>query len=403
MKSKSEMKKKQSKKEQNQSATKQLIIGKQSKQELNKQQKTFNRLVKRLENLRKDFDKKSDKLRKQLEFYGQHIHPLEQTITEHRKEAVKLLYKSYKDEKAISKKDKEVLIEVISSQLSDIFHHSSEKPDEEIMEIFEAIEGMSYDKAAEEDFQTMKNEMSEAFEEMGFDIDLDDLHNNMSEEEMMRKMFEMFGNLQEQAEAKEAARPKRKKTKRQIEKEEREKQIEEAKSKNIATIYKQLARIFHPDLERDPVLKSEKEDLMKQLTNAYDKNDLHTLLRLELEWIHKEEDNLDKLSDEKLSIYNEVLREQVRDLEREIFMLGQHPRYAPLQRFSMFSFGVSSSSFGLEREKHRLERTIEEIKKSVDALKGKNAIKELKTIISSFKQAMANRNFFELDLSEIFR
>ena len=397
------MKKKLSKKAESQSATKQLIIGKQNKQELNKQQKTFNRLVKRLENLRKDFDKKSDKLRKQLEFYGQHIHPLEQTITEHRKEAVKLLYKSYKDEKAISKKDKEVLIEVISSQLSDIFHHSSEKPDEEIMEIFEAIEGMSYDKAAEEDFQTMKNEMSEAFEEMGFDIDLDDLHNNMSEEEMMRKMFEMFGNLQEQAEAKEAARPKRKKTKRQIEKEEREKQIEEAKSKNIATIYKQLARIFHPDLERDPVLKSEKEDLMKQLTNAYDKNDLHTLLRLELEWIHKEEDNLDKLSDEKLSIYNEVLREQVRDLEREIFMLGQHPRYAPLQRFSMFSFGVSSSSFGLEREKHRLERTIEEIKKSVDELKGKNAIKELKTIISSFKQAMANRNFFELDLSEIFR
>jgi hypothetical protein len=395
------MKKKQSKKEQNQSATKQLIIGKQNKQKLNKQQKAFNRLVKRLENLRKGFDKKSDKLRKQLEFYGRHIHPLEQDLALHRKEVVKLLYKSYKDEKAIPKKDKEVLIEIISSQLSDIFRFSSEKPDEEIMEIFEAVEGISYDKAAEEDFQAMKNEMSEAFEEMDFDVDLNDLHNKMSEEEMARKLFEMFGNLQEQAEAKEAARPKRKKTKRQLEKEERERQIEEAKSKNIATIYKQLARIFHPDLERDPVLKSEKEDLMKQLTNAYEKNDLHTLLRLELEWIHKEESNLDELSDEKLSIYNEVLKEQVRELEEEIFMIGQHPRYAPLQRFSMMPLGMGY--IDLEREKRKLESTIKEIKKSVDELKGKNAVRELKMIISSFKQAMARRNFFDLDLAELFR
>jgi hypothetical protein len=395
------MKKKQSKKVESQSTTKQLIIGKQNKQELNKQQKAFNRLVKRLENLRKDFDKKSDKLRKHLEFYGQHIHPLEQDLVGHRKEAVKLLFKSYKDEKAIPKKDKEVLIEIISSQLSDIFHYSSEKPDEEIMGIFEAVEGMSFDKAADEDFQNMKNEMSEAFEEMGFDVDLDGFHSNMSEEEMARKMFEMFGNLQEQAEAKEAARPKRKKTKKQLEKEERERQIEEAKSKNIATIYKQLARIFHPDLERDPVLKSEKEDLMKQLTNAYEKNDLHTLLRLELEWIHKEEDNLEQLSDEKLSIYNEVLKEQVRELEEEIFMIGQHPRYAPLQRFSMMPLGMGY--IDLEREKRKLESTIKEIKKSVDELKGKNAVRELKTIISSFKQAMARRNFFDLDLAELFR
>jgi hypothetical protein len=395
------MKKKQSKKEQNQSATKQLIIGKQNKQKLNKQQKAFNRLVKRLENLRKGFDKKSEQLRKQLEFYGRHIHHLEQDLALHRKEVVKLLYKSYKDEKAIPKKDKEVLIEIISSQLSDIFRFSSEKPDEEIMEIFEAVEGISYDKAAEEDFQAMKNEMSEAFEEMGFDVDLNDLHNKMSEEEMARKLFEMFGNLQEQAEAKEAARPKRKKTKRQLEKEERERQIEEAKNKNIATIYKQLARIFHPDLERDPVLKSEKEDLMKQLTNAYEKNDLHTLLRLELEWIHKEESNLDELSDEKLSIYNEVLKEQVRELEEEIFMIGQHPRYAPLQRFSMMPLGMGY--IDLEREKRKLESTIKEIKKSVDELKGKNAVRELKMIISSFKQAMARRNFFDLDLAELFR
>jgi hypothetical protein len=57
----------------------------------------------------------------------------------------------------------------------------------------------------------------------------------------------------------------------------------------------------------------------------------------------------------------------------------------------------------LEREKRKLESTIKEIKKSVDELKGKNAVRELKMIISSFKQAMARRNFFDLDLAELFR
>jgi len=400
------MKQKPSKKEQNHSIKrKELIIGKQSKQELNKQQKTFNRLVKKLEKLRKDVEKTSASLSSQLEFYGKYLHPLEQTMVERHKEVVKLLYQFYKDKKALSNKDREILTEIISSQLHDIFHFSSEKPDEEIMEIFEAVEGINYDKAEEEDFEAMKDEVAEAFEEMGFDVDLGELNNNMSQEEMARKMFEMFGNLKGQAEAKETARPKRKKTKRQIEKEEREKQVEEAKNKNIATIYKQLAKIFHPDLERDPILKSEKEDLMKQLTIAYEKNDLHTLLRLELEWIHKEEDNLDKLSDQKLSIYNDVLKEQVYELEREIFTMSQNPRYAPLQRFSIlpFSFGRSIGHYYLEREKEKLEMTIIEIEKSVAELKGKNAVKELKTIISAFKRAMSKRNFFELDLADLFR
>lgn len=386
------MKQKQSKEELSQTATrKELIIGKKHKQELNKQQKAFNRLVKKLEKLRKDLEKTSTKLGTQLDYYGKHLHPLEQKLVGHRKEAVKLMYRLYKENKTLSVKDREVFLEIISNQLSSIFQLSSEKPDDEIMEIFEAVEGISYEKAIEEDFQAMKKNMAEEFEEMGFDIDLDGFEKTMSQEEMARKVAEMLGNLQEQAEAKEASRPKRKKTKKQIEKEEREKQKEEVKSKNIAAIYKQLARIFHPDLERDIVLKSQKEDLMKQLTNAYDKNDLHTLLRLELEWIQKEEDNLDKLSDEKLSIYNEVLKEQVRELEHELFFISQHPRYASLQRFSFSPFSLTY--IDLAREKQKLEFKISDIEESIVKLKGENRMKELNSIISAYKKAVPKIDF----------
>jgi hypothetical protein len=382
-------------------ASKELVIGKKSKQQLSKSQQAFNRLVKKLEKLRKELEQTSKTLSQKLDFYGKEIHPLEQKLTERRTEGVKLFYKFYRDKKLLSKKDKEVLLEIMSQQLNGIFQFSSEEPDAELQEIFELVEGLSFEEAKAEDFATLKNEMAETFENLGFDININDFHQDMDEAEMMRKMAEMLGEMQEQAEAKDAERPQRKKTKKQLEKEAREQQVEEAKNKNISTIYKQLARAFHPDLEQDPQLKADKEVLMKQLTAAYEKGDLHTLLRLELEWIHREEDNLDKLSDDKLSIYNQVLKEQVAEIETEIMMLFHHPRYHPLRRFAMFPSALKHVD--LKDEKRELEETIDAIEDSIEKLQGKNAVKELKTIIRYFKQPKPVFNLFDLDLDELFR
>lgn len=383
------------------STSKQLIIGKSNKQQLNKQQQAFNRLVKRLEKLRAESAQTTAILGEHLDFYGKHLYPLEQNMAALRKEMVKLFYKSYKSEKLLSKKDRNSLLEIMSAQLSGVFQSSSEKPDQEIKEIFELIEGVSYEQAVEEDFEATKEDIFETFQNMGFEVDLEGFSKNMSAEEMRHKMAEMLGDLQEQAEMREAQRPKRKKTKKQIEKEEREQQIEEIKNKSISSIYKQLARVFHPDLEQDATLKLEKEDLMKQLTSAYEKNDLHTLLRLELEWIQKEEGNLDKLSEEKLAIYNQMLKEQVQELEAEIFMIGQHPRYEPLQRFSFSPFSLKY--LDLKREKRKLETNIKQAEESCAKLRGENAIKELKEIIAVFNKPRPKFNLFELDLEEIFK
>ena len=377
-----------------------LVIGKKTKQQLSKPQQSFNRLVKKLEKLRQELEQTSKLLNKHLDFYGKHIHPLEQELVAVRQEGVKLFYKFYKDEKSLSKKDKKGLLDLMAMQLSGIFQNGNEPPDEEIKEIFEVIEGVSYEKATEEDFESMKDDMAKTFNEMGLDIDLDDFNSDLSEEEMMRKMFEMLENLKEQAEAKAAEEPKRKKSKKQIEKEEREKQVEEVKNKNIASIYKQLARAFHPDLEQDPKLKLKKEDLMKELTSAYEKNDLHTLLRLELEWIHKEEANLDKLSNEKLAIYNQVLKEQIEELEAERFLMSQHPRYQPLQQFKMFSIGPKF--LDLEKEKHGMKATIEAIKDDIKSLKSKDAVKTLKSIINIYSKPKPKFNIFDMDLEDLF-
>ena len=257
-------------------AQKELIIGKKAKKTLNKQQQTFNRLVKKLEKLRLDKENTIKLLSEKLDYYGKHIHPLEENIAELHRQSVKTFYKLHQQQKSLTKSEKEILLEIIASQLSQFNKFSREDLDDELKEIFEFIEGESYDEAAEADFNAMKDDMSETFKNMGIEVDLDDFTADMSEEEMMRKMAEMLGNVKEQAEAKFAEEPKRKKSKKQIEKQAREKEIEEAKNKDISKLYKQLARVFHPDLEQDLKRKLEKEDLMKQLTTAYEKGDLHT-------------------------------------------------------------------------------------------------------------------------------
>jgi hypothetical protein len=322
-------------------------------------------------------------------------------LTALRTAGVKLFYSFYQDKKLLSKKEKQSLRELMSQQLNSILTSIREEPDEELTAIFEAVEGVSYQEAVNNDFEDLKGELAGMLEELGVELNLDNLHANMTEEEIARQMFGLMDDIKEQFETQEATRPQRKKTKKQLAQEERERHVEEAKNKSIATIYKQLARTFHPDLEQDPALKVQKEDLMKQLTTAYEKGDLHTLLRLELEWIQKEENNLEQLSAEKLSIYNQMLKEQVAELQMDIEMTEGHPRYLPLQRYLPYP-GMSVTQVDLAGEKEQLEWLAADLEQSLDNMKGPRAVQEIKRIIKDFRRPKPNLNQFMLDLDDIF-
>ena len=375
-----------------------LIISKQQQEVLSKQQQTFNRLVKKIEKLRQELEQTNDILNRKLDFYVKHIYALDQQAIASRKEIVKLLYRFFTDKKLLSKKQKESLREVIIAQLSVVLASEPGEPDDELKKIFKAMEGISYEEAAEEGFGAMKNEMAEMFEEFGFDMNMDEIHSEMSEEEMVKKMAEMQEQLKQQAETKQQKYSSFKKTKKQAEKEEREKLVEEARTKSISSIYRQLAKAFHPDLEQDEQLKLEKEHLMKELTGAYEKNDLHTLLRLEISWIQKEENNPDKLSDEKLKIYNEALKEQVTELEAEINMLVNHPRYQPLQKYAISPYMLKN--LPVEKEKREAENMIKEMAESIRILNSgeKEALAEVKTII----EVQQNYNRYHAHFNSFF-
>ena len=81
-----------------------------------------------------------------------------------------------------------------------------------------------------------------------------------------------------------------------------------------------MVKEFHPDREQNEDEKVRKNSIMHQITEAYEQNDLFRLLQLKLELQATSPDALN-LADEQLKYYNKVLKEQVDELQGELYQM----------------------------------------------------------------------------------
>ena len=361
-----------------------LVISSNKQKPLNRQQIAFNKLIKKIEKLRVELKTTSDDLDKQLAYYGKEIHPLETKANEKRKGILRIVFPQLQRNKKIKGEEKKTLKRFIISFLKDIFSNDANPPEQDLKDIFKAVHGESYEEVAEDEFEMMKDEMQNMFRENGFEFDLGGLNKNMSAAEIAAKMKELSDEMKEQEEEKEVNKSNRKKTAKQLEKEAKTKQIEEVRNKNIKSIYKQLVKALHPDLEQDELVKAKKERLMQRLTVAYENNDLHEMLSLEIEFINKEENNIDTLTTDKLAIYNQVLKEQIQALEIQKVMLMQHPKFLPLMKYESF---FRKNYFELKEGKEKLDLMISSMEDSLKKLKGKSVLAEIRQILQHFEMS----------------
>ena len=249
---------------------------------------------------------------------------------------------------------------------------------------------MSYDDDIKEQTDSYKDLLADLLnDELGMDIDPDDI--GESDEDFARLQQQIRDQFErEMGKAQKSNSENRKKTKKQIANEEMEKAKAELRNKTIRSIYIALVKILHPDSETDPVKKLEKEEEMKKVTAAYESNDLSVLLKLEMQWLHRENDQLEALPDEKLGIFNEVLREQVNRLEAEMRSIYNNPAFAGVAKFSHLRDNVAM---------FRIQEKIKEIKKIRDSLKdiseflriSKNK-KEMNYFINDYLKKMEERD-----------
>jgi hypothetical protein len=361
-----------------------LLISTNNKKKLTKNQEAFNKLTARIEKLQKEIAKKQLQFDAAIKIYSTELYPVRLKVLQQRNELILLLWKNYKDKK-LAKPDQKYLKEIIREHLQILLTEMTDEPEEKIKEIFNAVEGDDYDDALEKEKEIERAEMMQFLKKSKVDlkgVDLSD--DDILIQKLQEAKQKMLAERAEKVNAFKQNQTIKKKTAKQLEAERIQQAVAEMKQKNISTIYKQLAKLFHPDLEQDEQRKAEKSLLMQELTLAYEAKNLHALLRLELKWIHKENDHLESLTEEKLSIYMEILKEQVQELQDQKESIIQQPQYA-----------VLAQEFGWEVQRYPMEIVHKELiftnelaanfKHSIADFKSELALRYIKQMIKAWK------------------
>lgn len=241
-------------------------------------------------------------------------------------------------------------------------------------ELAPAVDAQSIEDAKKGEFDFLRAMMEETARKAGIELDLSDLDPNGDPEEFERLMRERTGATSRFYEevtksAKGSAKP-RKPTKAQAEKERKRLEQEEARSRDLKSLFKQLAKAFHPDLEPDPQLKEHKKVWMQRLNTAYATTDLREMLQLEMEWLGEEATNLATAGDQKLQVYCMVLKEQIVDLKRQTHELSELPEYGPLQRFRNPFFGTIANPKSIKKQ---FQDSLRHHQEMLDTLTANNA------------------------------
>lgn len=375
-----------------------LVIAKAGKKTLTKNQLEFNKLTQKIEKLQKEIEKKKLQFDAALKVYGTEIYPIHTEVSKQRRDLVLLLWDIYKSKK-LAKADLRRLKEIVAHNL-EIFidEQESVQLDKAMQEVFEGIYNQSYSDMIAEGEAEAKKDLEQMLKSAK--VDIDDLDIN-DPEAIARKVLEAHQKITEQEEKnferQEKRNAKKKKSIKEIEYEKLQAAAEEMKGKNISTIYKQLAKLFHPDLEQDEVRKAEKVILMQELIAAYEAKNLHALLSLELKWIHNENNHLESLTEEKLAIYLQILKEQTKELETEKITIYQHPQYNSLVEKFGYAIARNPLQITLNYLKDLKDHSVG-LERDLNDFQSPNALKYIKAIIKDWKNKENDTEDFDEEI-----
>jgi hypothetical protein len=327
--------------------------------------------------------------------YGNDLHPLKDKLLKERRENLIALWEHYKSKK-LSAKDQQSLKQIVREHLQRYFMELNELPDDEVKAIFNELEGDNYDKRRTEEKKAATAQLKAALKRMKVDLsDIDTTDEAALYEKLRKHNQKIFEAQDEESSAINNHKKEKKKSTKQIAAEKKQLAVDELKNKNISTIYKQLAKLFHPDLEQDELRKAEKVILMQELIAAYEAKNLHALLSLELKWIHKENDHLESLTEEKLAVYLQILKEQVDNLTHEKEEISYQPQYAILHD----EFGWEIQRAPIETISKYIKETaslIDNLKHNIRLYQSLDALRHIKFMIKDWKIMMREREEDEM-------
>lgn len=183
-------------------------------------------------------------------------------------------------------------------------------------------------EAAEEQAEAAQRLRERIEEALGQPIEKPDQY--QTPEEMMQAGMRQWQRQQEADEQRKAAKRAARKAQKQAQKKSAAADkgelppamLREADAKSaIRTVFRQLASALHPDREPDEQERLRKTALMSEVNAAYEKNDLSTLLRLQLQVTQVKPGGAARMADAQLMAMASLLKEQVAALEDDLDQL----------------------------------------------------------------------------------
>ena len=359
------------------------IVAKEQKV-LSKKQQAFNRLTQRIESLKQDIREDSSKLDILMELYGDEIAPQYPRIAESRIKLAKVLARAT-ERISFSSRHYNAIGEAIVSLCEEAFGD---------IDINAELEEF-YDRWAEDSCRAKFNQQLHRAKEMFADMMRDryDVYIDVEDIEDSTEGFAQFKQrmkVQIEQERQHFWQECHQRSKRQRQKEMAKKAEEELKQRSIRTIYISLAKVVHPDGEMDDVARIEKEEVMKRVIAAYEQQDLQTLLALEMEWIYKITENLQQLTDEKLQVYLDVLKQQADDLEKEKVELLHSPKYGAVAAYSSMPLNIAQSR--ILRDKRELKDYNSWLMAATSAFRRPDAKHSIMEFVAAYNERQQNNS-----------
>lgn len=357
-----------------------LVIRSTRDRPLSKEERAFNRALARVRALGRALDDEKRRLDRLLVFHAAEIRPRTDRACGLRVGIVRALV-PFLDDRRLTKGQHRVLRQILVEQLDDVLMHA-EKPDPNLQALFERLHGVSYAQAVHDDLEEARAGMAAIFDELGLDVDVPELHPDMTEEDAAVAAAQLADELR-RAEEKDAAEQTARHGKAARAAEERARRSEQLRKDTLGAVYRRLVKELHPDLEPDPAERERKSRIMQNVTAAHTRGDLHALLQLEIEWLDPAVDAAD-LSRDKLQAYTTLLKEQATELQAEIQSMRLHPRYAPLIVDGPFDVQMVIDG---PREVERLDYVIEQLRRALERLSFNEALQEVRGAIREYRDS----------------
>jgi galactitol-specific phosphotransferase system IIB component len=338
-----------------------LVIDKKAEKVLSKNQLAFNSLVQRIDKLKTEITKVREQISIAEKRVAKEILPRNRVFSDLCFKRLVLIDNFYDQ---ATKPQKKKLSEILQDEIGNLLSRNqiSEEQELELKAIYDKYSQESYDDEAaaiqEENEKMFKTMMSQVF---GVNLEDEDLTDPNTIEAKIEQQMEQ--KRQERTDAK----AQKKKTKAQIAKEQKQKEEQKNIGQSCRKVYMELVKEFHPDTEPNEQERNRKTEVMKQITVAYQKNDLFELLKLQLEYLQINQENINNLADEKLRYYNSILKEQLEDLQIELSELkgtDSHP-FAPPSFYYMYAGTEKVMDSKIKSIKKLYDQDIEELKMEI--------------------------------------